>query len=134
MLSLRNPLWYTDSMSYTIQEGKIQYLNFTMSYASDWTPSEKASQPVPTADTADVFFIVKRNDSDADPILSLSVGDGTIVWNSSTTGSITVQIDETTLGKSGNYQYELALKLIAGDYVSVEKGILTIEKSIAGNP
>lgn len=105
-----------------------------MSYASDWTPSEKASQPVPTADTADVFFIVKRNDSDADPILSLSVGDGTIVWNSSTTGSITVQIDETTLGKSGNYQYELALKLIAGDYVSVEKGILTIEKSIAGNP
>lgn len=121
----------------TIKEGKLQYLDWTLTYAADWKPSDKQGDPVASADTTDVFFIVKRQDKDDTIILQKQVtGTGGIVWNSPTAGTITVTFGSETLGKAGNYRYEVVIELADGSFVTADdlRGDFIIEKSIAGNP
>lgn len=118
---------------YTVKEGKRQFLKFTMTYSADWSVADKQGDPVISSEVTNIYFIVKKTDKSETVVFTKSVGSG-IVWVDSPTGLISVEFGSETLGKAGNYRYELVAKLPTNVYVSIERGDLIIEKSIAGNP
>ena len=121
-------------MAHTVKEGKRGFIRFTMTFSAEWTDEDVDGQPVTSDDIDDAFFHVKKNDRDEVAILEKSLNLGGIIWEDEDAGIILVEFNEETLGKAGNYRFELSIKLTNGDYASVQIGDLIIQKSVTGNP
>lgn len=84
-----------------------------------------ANQEGATLDEAEIFFTVKENECDEEPVLQATIGDGL-----SLEGDLTIKLDldpeDTKLFKLRFYFYELQVIEAEGRNTVAKKGVLSV--------
>lgn len=119
-----------------VYEAERGYLDYTLSYGTDWSEPEKRGLPIPRTDTIKVYFYIKNDYSDDTPLIALTDdASQQIEWLDEENGKLRVQLGTVTLGKAGNDKvYELRIHLGDGSWMTVQIGKIDIRPSVVRIP
>lgn len=116
-----------------VTSGERRFIDYTMTYASNWSVTADQSQTVESSDVDTAYFYLRRNKDDTDAVLSFSTATAAeMAWVTSTKLRVKLGASQETL--NGVYFYELRLKFPTGEFVTVEVGTIEFLPSPVGTP